>query len=168
MKSGCTIIRFRKAVALSLLFVLSSAVNADVAYEYRDEAGELVISDVKPEGVDDVRIIQLPVSPPEVDTRKSVIDEQRRRASEIRLQNRIERRRQAKQNVELARKVLAEAENALEEGKKPQPGDHRGTVSGGTRLTEAYFSRIEKLELDVTLAKETLQRAQRDYARLPK
>lgn len=158
--------RWRQLFLLLFVSSMSGFVCAgEVVYEFRDEQGNVVISDVKPEGVDDVRTISLP--------KKAAPDgaglsQHKIRASQIRLENKIENRRLAKQRIALARQAVADAEQALVEGRTAEPGERQATVSGGSRLMPAYYARIEKLEAQVVSAKEDLRSAQTEFSRLPK
>ena len=58
-----------------------------------------------------------------------------------------------------AQKALARGEKALQDGRTPLPGERRGNVGGGSRLTEAYFQRLHNLEAAVERAKQRLDRA---------
>lgn len=59
-----------------------------------------------------------------------------------------------------ARKQLQQAEAAREAGKEPLPTERIGIVGGGTRLTEAYFTRQKALEDAVAAARKRLSEAQ--------
>ena len=58
-----------------------------------------------------------------------------------------------------AYQALGRAEEARTAGQTPRPGERLGKVGGGSRLTEAYFARLEGLEADVQKAKARLDRA---------
>ena len=61
--------------------------------------------------------------------------------------------------IRYAQAQLQRAEGILEKGRTPRPGERLGIVGGGSRLTEAYFGRVDKLELAVEQAKHRLDRA---------
>lgn len=56
--------------------------------------------------------------------------------------------------VRNAERELQKAKAALETGREPQPGEHIGTASGRSRLTDAYFQRIKSLENAVAAAQK--------------
>ena len=56
-----------------------------------------------------------------------------------------------------ARKQLKQAEEALEAGKEPRPGERLGTVGGKSRLTDDYFKRIQGLEQAVADARKRVE-----------
>ena len=67
--------------------------------------------------------------------------------------------RRVDREIIAAQTALASREKALQDGRTPLPGERRGNVGGGSRLTEAYFQRLHNLELDVEHAKHRLDRA---------
>ena len=54
---------------------------------------------------------------------------------------------------------LTRAENTLQKGRTPLPGERRGNAGGGSRLTNAYFERLRQEELRVEQARERLDKA---------
>ena len=69
--------------------------------------------------------------------------------------------RRVDREIVSAQNELARAESALRKGRTPLPGERRGNVGGGSRLTEAYFQRLRQAELRV---EQTQQRLNRAYA----
>lgn len=61
--------------------------------------------------------------------------------------------------VKAAEKDLATAKKRLEEGKVEREGDRIGKVGGGARLSDAYWQRVGKLELEVQNAESRLKGA---------
>jgi hypothetical protein len=55
---------------------------------------------------------------------------------------------------------LKAAQAALQAGQEPQPGERIGTVGGTSRLTDAYFDRIKRLEDAVAAAQKKVADAQ--------
>jgi len=58
-----------------------------------------------------------------------------------------------------AKQALDQAKAALEAGREPLPGERLGTASGGSRLSDAYFARIQSLENAVKAAQQRLDDA---------
>ena len=62
--------------------------------------------------------------------------------------------------IRAAHQRLQRAEQALQTGREPLPGERRGTVRPGySRLTEEYVQRIARLEQDVADARRKLDEA---------
>lgn len=57
-----------------------------------------------------------------------------------------------------ARQALENAEQALQEGLTPLPGERLGIVDGHTRLSNAYWARIRALRLSVEASRDRLDR----------
>jgi hypothetical protein len=74
---------------------------------------------------------------------------------------RVKRQNEASANVQRAEQNLKDAQAALEAGREPLPGERTGTVSGFTRLNEAYAVRVGALERSVDLARAQLDEAYR-------
>jgi ParB-like chromosome segregation protein Spo0J len=58
-----------------------------------------------------------------------------------------------------ARQALQNAEQALQVGLEPLPGERLGLVNGHSRLSPAYWARVDKLRQDVEAARDRLDRA---------
>jgi len=58
-----------------------------------------------------------------------------------------------------ARQALQNAEQALQAGLEPLPGERLGIVDGHSRLSPAYWARIDKLRQDVEAARDRVDRA---------
>ena len=61
--------------------------------------------------------------------------------------------------VRQAQQQLEAAKAALEGSREPLPGERIGIAGGGSRLTDAYFQRVKKLEDNVTAAQRRLDDA---------
>ena len=98
--------------------------------------------------------------------------EQRRAAWLLRAQDKalaaqVDAKLNARQNewnrvdreITYAQKELVRTESALRKGRTPLPGERRGNVGGGSRLTEAYFQRLREAELRVEHARHGLDLA---------
>ena len=62
-----------------------------------------------------------------------------------------------------ARKSHDEARQARDRGKEELPGERLGTAGGGTRLSDAYWSRQKALEDAVGAAEKRVQAAQQRF-----
>jgi len=78
-------------------------------------------------------------------------------------QARSEELERAYAEVVAAQKALDEARRKREEGVEPLPGERIGTVSGKSRLTEAYLERQKALEEEVRAAERRLAEAYRRW-----
>ncbi|ODV01890.1 MAG: hypothetical protein ABT20_15315 [Rubrivivax sp. SCN 70-15] len=68
-------------------------------------------------------------------------------------------RRRADERVARALDALLAAEHALRHGQQPLPGERRHLVDGYSRLTSAYFDRLQALQAAVDKARSRLQSA---------
>lgn len=69
----------------------------------------------------------------------------------------------AYEEARAAYQALQAAEARREQGVAVQPGDRQGTASGGTRPTEQYAARQERLEAEVELARRRYEAALRRW-----
>jgi len=78
-------------------------------------------------------------------------------------QRELRRQQQAARQAEIrdAKQALRAAEAAQTAGKEPLPGERRGNVGGGSRLTEEYWARQKALKAAVTEARKRLDAARR-------
>jgi len=58
-----------------------------------------------------------------------------------------------------ARQALQNAQQALQSGLEPLPGERLGIVDGHTRLSPAYWARVQSLRLAVEAARDRVDRA---------
>jgi hypothetical protein len=65
----------------------------------------------------------------------------------------------AYEEARAAQQALQEAEARREQGIAVQEGDRQGTASGGTRPTEQYLARQERLDQEVEQARRRYQAA---------
>jgi hypothetical protein len=72
----------------------------------------------------------------------------------------LEQRRQAQQQLEEARNALSRAEEAQSNGKEPLPGERLGTAGGGSRLSDDYWARQQRLADAVKEARQKVDDAQ--------
>jgi len=67
--------------------------------------------------------------------------------------------RKIDQEILRAQADLKDAEEALENGRAPLPGETKGTAGGFSRLSESYFQRLESMEQAVKDARDRLNEA---------
>jgi hypothetical protein len=72
----------------------------------------------------------------------------------------LEQRRAAQQQLEEARNALSRAEEAQVNGKEPLPGERLGTAGGGSRLSDDYWARQQRLADAVKEARQRVDDAQ--------
>lgn len=166
-----------RAALLACGLSAAAAAGADTIYKYLDAQGRTAYSDQPPVGRPVIERFEVPTP-----TAEELAATQRLRreaaaeaaAVEERMR-RLSARREAAYNEEIAaEQELKAAEEALEKGREPLPGERRGIVcrkSGGcaqlpTRLDDAYFERIKQLEEAVEQARERLGRAHRIHRAL--
>src|SRR5688572_17262373 len=65
----------------------------------------------------------------------------------------------ANATIRQAQEQLQAAKTALEAAREPLPGERIGTAGGASRLTDAYFQRLKKLEDTVAAAQRRLDEA---------
>jgi hypothetical protein len=70
---------------------------------------------------------------------------------------------QAYEEARAAYQALQAAEARREDGVAVQPGDRQGTASGGTRPTEQYAARQQRLDQELELARRRYEAALRRW-----
>jgi hypothetical protein len=151
---------------LAAIAALPSA-HAQTVYKHTMPDGQVIYSDRPMPGAiksEEVHVLRSAASSPSSATATATQDagEAGQQAED---QRRVEDWRtavaDADARVETARQNLAAAEEALEQGREPQPGERVGNVGGGSRLTDAYAQRVAQLQKNVAAARDALQEAQR-------
>ncbi|HYL88573.1 MAG TPA: DUF4124 domain-containing protein [Burkholderiales bacterium] len=145
------------AAAVVLLFSVQGA-HAETIYKSVTDHGEVVYSSAPVPGARESVPIEVDSLSPE--QRRAALElrrEDKALAAEIRAQESEWRR--VDREILAAQKALAQAERSLRNGRTPLPGERRGNVGGGSRLTGAYFERLRELERAVDKAKVRLDRA---------
>lgn len=138
------------------LVLVAAGVPAQTMYKSIMPDGKVVYGE-KPElGAKRVETVAPP--PPKIGTTVLTPEEKKRadeRARESTATADAERR-----ELEAAYKQLKDAEAAREAGKEPLPGERLGTVSGASRLTDAYWERQKRLEEAVEAARARVKKAE--------
>lgn len=118
--------------------------------------GRIVYGEKPEPGAKDVETM----APPPPKTGTTVLTPAEKKSIEKRFQERAAATDAERRELEAAHKQLKEAEAALEAGKEPLPGERIGTVSGASRLTDAYWERQKKLEEAVEAARARVKKAE--------
>jgi len=151
------------AVCLFLALVGQSGVAfADVIYKYAGKDGVVTYSNMKPPGSVKFETIEVATLSPE--QRRAVLmmeakQKEKDQAALERIRAKQEEWRQADQEILRAQAALKKAEEDLENGRTPRPGETKGTASGFARLTQSYFQRLDAMENAVKEAKTRLDNA---------
>jgi len=156
----------RSALLLMLLSWVAEPAFAQQIYKYLMPDGSVLYTDSR-SGFDDQYVkgkleeaILEPAPAPEQ------VSAAMRARSEARARNADEAAKAAAHGVDTAYAMvvaakgqLQQAEQTLQAGLTPLPGERLGIVSGHTRLSPAYWQRIDKLRLAVEDAQDRLERA---------
>ena len=151
--------RLTHASCLAALAIAATAAQgAEVIYRSVAPDGEVTYSYKPQPGARETATIEI----------RTLSPEQRRAAQRLRAEEQassagvaaLDRQwRRVDAEIIAAQKALARSEKALQSGRTPLPGERRGSVGGGSRLSEAYFQRLHGLEVAVEQAKQRLDRA---------
>jgi len=152
----------RCAIALLVCGSLAPAAWGQVIFKSLTVDGTVEYSDAPPKGNKPLGRIEAPTPTPDQRRDAGSARETPQGAKAAAPDTAAER--EAKLNaadaaVRSAQDELRAAEDALEKGREPLPGERRGTVSGHSRLSENYFNRLTQLETAVAAAKKRLEDA---------
>jgi hypothetical protein len=156
----------RSALLLILLSLVAEPAFAQQVYKYLMPDGSVLYTDVR-SGFNDQYIKgKLEETIPEPPPAPEQVSAAMRARSEARARNADEAAKAAANGVDAAyamvvaaKDQLQQAEQALQAGLTPLPGERLGIVNGHTRLSPAYWQRIDKLRLAVEDAQDRLERA---------
>ncbi|HZR04129.1 MAG TPA: DUF4124 domain-containing protein, partial [Burkholderiales bacterium] len=141
--------RCRSLLGLSVAFLLvSSPGRAETIYKWIDQAGVVTYSQEPPRGGEgrDVQQLDIETLSPEQRRAARVLlkgADQRADAAYTEMKAKLDK---ADEEVRRATEALKQSEASLRAGREPLPGERKGTVGGFTRLTQAYFDRLHRLE----------------------
>ena len=164
MKSN---LKQQAALGAALVLALCLPASAQTLYKLIDKNGKVTYSEAKPKTFDG-QVIQLDINPnantatlekPQPKAMgEGTVNRQRGESQSPKKMDEEARIAQARERLERAQKALQDAKD------NPQEGDVMlvGKVGGGARtiLSEAYQQRLERLETEVRVAQEELQRAE--------
>jgi hypothetical protein len=134
---------------------------AQALKKYVTPDGNIVYSDKPVPGAKLVGEVQAPPPPDRAALeaarqREAAKSAEANRLTEKRLQEQVKER----QTAEEAGAKLKRAQDALEQGRVPKPGERIGTAGGGTRFTDEYLARQRENEDAAKRAAEELNKAQ--------
>lgn len=146
-------IRIAPFTGLLAIALLAQPAVAQTLYKSTTSDGRIIYSDKPPPDAVKTEKRQLDTSKkgitPPTTGEKSTLKE---------LEGDRQSRQMTQDRVRKAEIALHDAQVALEMGKEPQPNERIGTVSGASRLNDAYFERQKKLEEAVEAARQNLER----------
>jgi hypothetical protein len=150
MALGLSVSATRGALAAEVIFK-SIAPNGDVSYAWRPEAGAAKVEQI------DVTAL----TPEQRRAIKRFKQEefkagQTANADATMLESKSTR---ADIGITQAQGALEKAEQTLQAGRTPLPGERKQNVDGYSRLTQVYFDRLKKLEQQVAHARQLLDKA---------
>ena len=150
-------------VAISIaMYCYATSARAETIYRSTSADGEVTYSSQPVPGARESRTIETDSLTPEQRRAAALLRQQDRNAAagaDAQLQSRDKEWKRVDGEILSAQKALADAENALQNGRTPLGGERRGMIDGGTRLTGSYFQRLGDLEAQVAQAKARLDQA---------
>jgi uncharacterized protein DUF4124 len=152
-----------RSVALAAaLFAAAGPALAQVVYKYQRRDGTFVYSDEPIKGARLIERLRLvpkapaapqPAAPQAAGPAEQAPDESGPSARAAELDA-------ADAEVRAAEQAVEDAKARLQQGQEPLPGERLANVGGRTsRLTQAYFARVENLEQDLRDANDRLEQA---------
>lgn len=153
---------------VAFLTAAAGIAHAQQVFKYVMPDGRIVYSDKTVPGgrlVDEIAPPPPTAPAPAPTTRQEQLQEQRNALRE-RLSDRDREFQRASAELDAARGRLAEAQQRLEAGKEPLPGERTGNAGGGSRLNELYWQRQQSNEAAVARARDQVQRAEAELAQL--
>jgi hypothetical protein len=149
-----------RTLGAALLLAGAQAAQADTIYKYKGPDGVIVYSTTKPKNTPIISEMDSAALSSDQHTQyhaQAAAGSQASAEADAHLQRIAE----ANASVARAEQNLRAAQDALERGREPLPGERTGTVTGFTRLNDVYNQRIAGLEQAVALAQQRLDAAYR-------
>ena len=147
---------------LGAVCALTISAQAETIYRSISTDGEVTYSSRPVPGAREYKAIEIESLTPEQRRAGLLLLRQEKSFSakvDAQLQLRENAWKRVDQKIISAQKALANAESALQNGRTPLPGERRGNVGGGSRLTGGYFQRLQNLEKRMNQAKVRLDKA---------
>jgi hypothetical protein len=145
-----------RALALAAMVLIGSAALAQTVYRSTMPDGRVIFGDAPAPGAAKVEPLNLP--PPS--TASPLVSPAEKERIQSSARDTAEKRREAQQQLEAARNELSSAQAALADGKEPLPGERLGIAGGGSRLSDDYWARQQRLKDAVTEAQQKIDAAQ--------
>jgi len=149
------------AIFFAAMFGIGAAATADAqtVKKYITPDGKTVYSDSPIPGAREVGEIK---APPRLDSGSSPQSQgtARSEAQQVEaLDKRLQQQSAQRDRISALEDKLEEAKKTLAEGKEPLPGERKGIVGAGTRLTDAYWDRQKANQQAVDNAQRALDDA---------
>ncbi len=147
---------------LLLLALAIFPASAQTVYKSTRPDGSVVYSDAPVPGAKVIGRFQLVPLPPEDEARARQSREQeerRSREADEWARQREQALGRADEEVKAALDNLKTAQQRLQEGVEPLPGERTGSANRRSRLNEAYYRRMAELEAQVSAAVKRLDAA---------
>lgn len=138
------------------LLLAGAAALAQTVYRSTMPDGRVIFGDAPAPGAARVETLKTPAPPTVAPPATPEQVQQVREAAE----QRAEQRSDAQRRLEEARNELSRAEEAVAVGKEPLPGERLGLAGGGTRLSDEYWARQQRLKDAVAEAQRKIDAAQ--------
>ena len=139
------------------LFMTAAGAGAQVVYKSTMPDGKVIYAEKPVPGAKRVDTIERPPAK----TGTTIVTPEELARAEALAKERAATTAARGSDIEQARAQLQKAQAARDAGKEPVPGERIGTVSGKSRLTDAYEQRQKALEDAVTTARTQLDDALR-------
>jgi flagellar motility protein MotE (MotC chaperone) len=146
-------------IAVGVLLALGGVAQAQTVKKYITPDGKTVYSDSPIPGAREVGEIK---APPRLDSGSSPRTQgaARSEAQQVEaLDKRLQQQAAQRDRIGALEDKLEEAKKTLAEGKEPLPGERKGIVGAGTRLTDAYWDRQKANQKAVDNAQRALDDA---------
>ena len=156
----------RLALVLLLGALWTAPAIAQHVYKYRMPDGTILYTDSRSAFTDQYIKGKLEETLTEPAPTPQAVDQAMRARNEASAQHASEAAQAAASGVDAAyamvvaaRQELQQAEQTLQAGLEPLPGERLGLVDGHTRLSPAYWARVDNLRAGVENARDRLDRA---------
>jgi hypothetical protein len=146
-------------IAVGVFLALGGVAQAQTVKKYITPDGKTVYSDSPIPGAREVGEIK---APPRLDSGASPQTQglTRKEAEEAKaIDKRLEQQGVERDRIAALEEKLDEAKRKLADGKEPLPGERKGIVGAGTRLTDAYWDRQKANQQAVDNAQRALDDA---------
>jgi hypothetical protein len=144
--------------AFLLILALAAPAAAQTVYRYVTPDGRTIFSDQPVPGAK-LQGTVAPPAPPSGAAAPAPVESRTPTPTDRPGDARLQRLREATQEVEVATQALAQARAQFDAGKEPLPGERTGTAGGGSRLNDEYWARQAANEQALAKAQARLDAA---------